>query len=118
MLSDHTPHTASSWSAWLSSQKEASSKDDAQESPRNSLLKTSRLRTRITGTMTCGLMRSRYIYLVQMVSSVCGSNQVRSTKTSVSLNEGARGTKGLQREYQTQYEAVEQWLVSVESKEL
>ncbi len=31
--SDHTPHTASNWSAWLSSQKEASSKDDAQESP-------------------------------------------------------------------------------------
>ncbi len=23
--SDHTPHTASNWSAWLSSQKEASS---------------------------------------------------------------------------------------------
>ncbi|CAI9554958.1 unnamed protein product, partial [Staurois parvus] len=36
------------WSAWLSSQKEASSKDDAQESL--SLLKTSRLRTWITGT--------------------------------------------------------------------
>ncbi len=31
--SDHTPHTASNWSSWLSSQKEASSKDDAQESP-------------------------------------------------------------------------------------
>ncbi len=31
--SDHTPHTASNWYAWLSSQKEASSKDDAQESP-------------------------------------------------------------------------------------
>ncbi len=31
--SDHTPHTASNWSAWLSSQNEASSKDDAQESP-------------------------------------------------------------------------------------
>ncbi len=31
--SDHTPHTASNWSTWLSSQKETSSKDDAQESP-------------------------------------------------------------------------------------
>ncbi len=31
--SDHTPHTASNCSARLSSQKEASSKDDAQESP-------------------------------------------------------------------------------------
>ncbi len=33
LCSDHTPHTAANWSAWLSSQKEASSKDDAQESP-------------------------------------------------------------------------------------
>ncbi len=31
--SDHMPHTASNWSAWLSSQKKASFKDDAQESP-------------------------------------------------------------------------------------
>ncbi len=31
--SDHMLHIASNWSAWLSSQKEASSKDDAQESP-------------------------------------------------------------------------------------
>jgi len=30
--SDHTPHTASNWSTWLLSQKEASSKDDVQES--------------------------------------------------------------------------------------
>ncbi len=30
--SDHTPHTASNWSACRSSQKEASSKDDSQES--------------------------------------------------------------------------------------
>ncbi len=29
--SDHTPHTASNWSAWLSSQKEASSKDDVKQ---------------------------------------------------------------------------------------
>ncbi len=31
--SDHTPHTASNWSAWLSFQKDASFKDDAQKSP-------------------------------------------------------------------------------------
>ncbi len=31
--SDHMLNTALNWSAWLSSQKEASSKDDAQESP-------------------------------------------------------------------------------------
>ncbi len=31
--SDHTPHTALNWSAWLSSQKEASSKNHALESP-------------------------------------------------------------------------------------
>ncbi|KAK5857003.1 hypothetical protein PBY51_010275 [Eleginops maclovinus] len=29
--SNHTLHTVSNWSAWLSSQKEASSKDDAKE---------------------------------------------------------------------------------------
>ncbi len=58
-------------------------KDDAQELA-NSLLKTSRLRAWITGTMSCGLMRPRKTYLVQMVSSVCGGNQVRTTKTSVS----------------------------------
>ncbi len=29
--SDHTPHTTLNWSAWLSSQKEVSSKDDAQD---------------------------------------------------------------------------------------
>ncbi len=51
----------------------------------------SRLRTWITGTMSCGLMR--YIYLVQMVSSVCGGNQVGSTKTSLScLQSSAAGT--------------------------
>ncbi len=31
--SDQMSHTASNWSAWLSSQKETSSKDDAQEGP-------------------------------------------------------------------------------------
>ncbi len=31
--SDNMPHTASNWSAWLLSRKEASYKDDAQESP-------------------------------------------------------------------------------------
>ncbi len=35
---------------------------------------------RISGTMSCGLMRPRYTYLVQMVSSVCGGNQARSAK--------------------------------------
>ncbi len=34
--------------------------------------------------MSCGLMRPRSSYLVQMMSSMRGSNQVRSTKTSVS----------------------------------
>ncbi len=52
--------------------------------PPNSLLKTSRRRTWITGTLSCGVMRPRSTYLVQTVSSMCGGNQVRSTKTSVS----------------------------------
>ncbi len=42
------------WSAWLSSQKEDASKDDAQENPQTVWLKTSRLRSWITGTMSCG----------------------------------------------------------------
>ncbi len=42
--------------------------------PANSFLKTSRLRTWITGTMPCGLVRPSETYLVQMVSSVCGGN--------------------------------------------
>ncbi len=53
--SDHTTHTASNLSAWLSSQKEASSKQQTA----NSLLKTNRLKTWITETMSCGLMRPR-----------------------------------------------------------
>ena len=39
--------------------KKASSKDDAQESTASSLLGTTRLRTWIIGTMSCGLMRPR-----------------------------------------------------------
>ncbi len=54
---DHTPHTASNWSAWLSSRKEASSKDDAQESQQRTVCW--RLRMWITGTMSYGLMRPR-----------------------------------------------------------
>ncbi len=50
--SDHTPYTASNWSTWLSSQKEDSSKDDAQESLRQADFW-------ITGAMSCGLMRPR-----------------------------------------------------------
>ncbi|MEQ2243025.1 hypothetical protein ILYODFUR_002783 [Ilyodon furcidens] len=64
--------------AWLSSQKEASSKDDAHVT--NSVLRTNRLRTWIAGTISCGVMKPRYTYLVQMVSSECSSNLVRSTK--------------------------------------
>ncbi len=54
--SDHMPHTESNWSAWHSSQNEASSKDDAQESTQTVCW---RLRTWITGTMSFGLMRPR-----------------------------------------------------------
>ena len=65
-------------------QTEASSKNYCTRKPANSLLKTSRLWTCITGAMSCGLMRPRPTCLVQMASSVCGSNQVRNKKTSVS----------------------------------
>ncbi len=55
--SDHTPHTALNWSAWLSSQKEASSKDDAQESPQ--VFAEDNQTKEISGIMSCGLMRPR-----------------------------------------------------------
>ncbi len=43
--SDHTPHTATSWFAWSSSQKEASSEAGSQKKTTNSLLKTTWPRT-------------------------------------------------------------------------
>ncbi len=46
--------------------------------------KKARKKKLITGTIACGLMRPRKTYLVQMVLSVYGGNQVRNTKTSVS----------------------------------
>ena len=52
--------------------------------PSNSLLKTCQQSTWITGTMSYGLMKWRLIHLVLMASSMCGSDQVRSTKISVS----------------------------------
>ena len=52
--------------------------------PANSLMKTCQQSTWITGTMSYGLMRWRLICLVPMVSSTCGSDQVRSTKISMS----------------------------------
>ena len=50
----------------------------------NSLLKTCQQSTRITGTMSYGLMRWRLICLVPMASSMCGGDKVRSIKISVS----------------------------------
>ena len=52
--------------------------------PANSLLKTCQQSTWITGTMSYGLMRWRLICLVLLASSMCGGDQVRSTKISVS----------------------------------
>ena len=52
--------------------------------PPNSLRKTCQQSTWITGTMSYGLMRWRLICLVLMASSICGSDQLRSTKISVS----------------------------------
>lgn len=43
------------------------------------IVKTGRLNTWIIGTLSCGLIKPRSNYLVQMVSSLCGSNQVTST---------------------------------------
>ena len=52
--------------------------------PANSLLKTCLQSTGITGTMSYCLMRWRLICLVPMASSICGRDQVRSSKISVS----------------------------------
>ena len=52
--------------------------------PANSLLKTCQQSTWITGTMFYGLMKWRLICLVPMASSMCGGDQVRNTKISVS----------------------------------
>ena len=52
--------------------------------PTNSLLKTCQQSAWITGTMSYGLMRWRLICLVLMASSMCGGDQVKSTKISVS----------------------------------
>ena len=50
--------------------------------PANSLLKTCQQSTWITGTLTYDLMTWRLICLVPMASSMCGGDQVRSTKLS------------------------------------
>ena len=52
--------------------------------PPNSLLQTCQQSTWVTGIMSNGLMRWRLICLVLMASSMCGGDQVRSTKISVS----------------------------------
>ena len=52
--------------------------------PANSLLNTCQQSTWITGTMSYGLMKWRLICLVPMASSMCGVDQVGSTKISVS----------------------------------
>ena len=52
--------------------------------PASSLLKICQQSTWITGTMSYDLMRWRLICLVPMASSMCGGDQVRSTKISMS----------------------------------
>ncbi len=75
-------HTASNWSAWLSSQKEASSKDDAQEA-RKQFAEYKQTKDMDYWNHILWSDETKINYLVQMVSSVCGGNQVRSTKTSM-----------------------------------
>ena len=52
--------------------------------PPNSVLKTCQQSTWITGNMSYGLMRWRLICLVLMALSMCGGDQERSAKISVS----------------------------------
>ena len=51
--------------------------------PANSLLKTCQQSTWISGTISYGLMRCILLFLVPMASSMCGGDQVGSTKISV-----------------------------------
>ena len=57
--------------------------------PPNSLLRTCQQSTWITGTMSYGLMRWRLICLVLVASSMCGGDQERSTKISVSCRQSS-----------------------------
>ncbi len=86
--SDLTPHTASNWSAWLLSQKKASSKDDAQESPQQ-FAEDKQLRTWITGSMFCGLMRPRFRF--RWCQACVAANRWWVTKTSVSCLQSSMG---------------------------
>ena len=52
--------------------------------PPNTLLKTCQQSTWITGTISYGQMRWTLICLVLMASNMCGGDEVRSTKISVS----------------------------------
>ncbi len=79
--SDHTPHTASNWSAWLSSQKKASSKHDAQEIPHTEDKQTKDMD--YWNHVLCSDETKINLFGSDGVN-VCDSKQVGSTKTSVS----------------------------------
>ncbi len=89
--SDHTPHTASNWSAWLSFQKEASSKDDAQESPQTFCWRQAEDTDYWNYVMWSDETK---INLFGSVWSVCGGNKVRGTKRSVSCLESSMSAAG------------------------
>ncbi len=78
--SDHTSHTASNWSAWLSFLKEVSSNDDAQASRKQFA------EDKQTKDMDyCPVVWWDQDTLIWFRwCQACGGNQVRSTKTSVS----------------------------------
>ncbi len=82
-FSDHTLHTASNWFAWLSSQKEDSSKDDAQESPQKVFWRQADKGHGLLEPCPVVWWDKIYLFGLDGVKRVWGQ-QVRSTKTSVS----------------------------------
>ena len=84
LCSDHTLHSTSNWCEWLSPQGEASSEDDIQESLQ---IVCWRNVTKAHGLLEpCPMVwwDEDYYFLVLMASSMCGGDQERSTKISVS----------------------------------
>lgn len=60
----------------------SSQEEDAQPKPWTGHDQTSRIGTELTGVTPCGLIGPRTTYLARMGSSLCCSDQVRSTRSS------------------------------------
>ncbi len=98
--SDHTPHTTSNWSAWLSSQKAASYKDVAQESPGNSLGRRAVFQhdnyPKHTSKSTTALLKNLRVKVICGASSNRRWRSTRSLTSTSSVMSSWRSGRGLQ----------------------